>query len=200
MKFYSEEFPLPEGFQTDEFIFRPLRVSDVDLDYDAVISSGSMLRAWSQSNWPADGFTPEENLADLRRHAREHQDKNAFTYTIMNAEETFCLGCIYLNPLIQEIVDLDVCDVPAKDREFFAASVRYWIRESLATEEFSFVILKSLIQWLDYEWCFNCVVFPLAITDSLQAKLLVESGFVLMGDVYDEPRMSHWKIYKKVQG
>jgi hypothetical protein len=104
MKFYSDEFPIPELFQADEFIFRPLRASDVELDFDAVISSSPMLRAWSQSDWPANGFTLEENMDDLQRHEQEHLNKKAFTYTIMNPEGTFCLGCIYMNPLIREIV------------------------------------------------------------------------------------------------
>ena len=105
MIFYSEEFAVPEILQTGNFIFRPLRASDVELDFDAVVSSSFMLRAWSQSKWPIDGFTLEENLKDLQRHEREHLEKKAFTYTILNPEETFCIGCIYIEPLIQEEVD-----------------------------------------------------------------------------------------------
>ena len=90
MKFYSDKLPIPDLFQADMFIFRPLRASDVELDYDAVISSSRMLRAWGQSDWPVDGFTLEENLVDLQRHEQEHLDKKAFTYTIMNHEETLC--------------------------------------------------------------------------------------------------------------
>jgi RimJ/RimL family protein N-acetyltransferase len=197
MKFYSDKFPIPELFQADKFIFRPLRASDVELDFDAVISSSHMLRAWSQSDWPVDGFTLEENLDDLQRHEQEHLDKKAFTYTIMNPEGTFCLGCIYMNPLIQETVDLGICQHPAKDEEVFAASVRYWVRESHATKEFNSTILEKIIQWLDSEWYFNCVVFPVAITDSMQTQLFVERGFVLVGKIYYERGNSHWNIYQK---
>jgi len=197
MKFYSDEFPIPELFQSDEFIFRPLRASDVELDFDAVISSSTMLRDWSQSDWPVDGFTPEENLDDLQRHEQEHLDKKAFTYTIMNPEETFCLGCIYMNPLIQETVDLIIRQLPAKDEELFSASIRYWVRESHATKKFSSEILGKIIQWLNNEWYFNCVVFPVAILDSTQTKLLVESGVDLVGDFCYEPRNSYWNIYQK---
>lgn len=197
MKFYSYEFPLPERFQTDEFVFRPLRATDVELDFDAVVSSSRMLRAWSESEWPVDGFTLEENLEDLQRHEREHQDTEAFTFTIMNSEETFCLGCIYMNPLIQETIDLGVCKQPARDEEVFAASVRYWVRESHATKEFNSTILEKIIQWLRSEWYFSCVVFPVAIADSMQAKLFVGRGFVLVGKIYYEPRNSHWNIYQK---
>ena len=197
MKFCSDEVPIPELFQAKEFIFWPLRASDVELDFDAVVSSSLMLRAWSQSDWPIDGFTLEENLDDLQRHEQEHLDKKAFTYTIMNPDETFCLGCIYINPQNQEIVDLGICQLPAKEKEPFVASVGYWIRESHATKEFSITILKEIIQWLDSEWYFNCIVFPVAITDSMQTQQFVERGFNLVGCIYDEPRNSYWNIYQK---
>lgn len=102
-----------------------------------------------------------------------------------------------MNPLSQEIVDLGICQLPAKDKEHFAASVRYWVRESHTTKEFSITILEKIVQWLASEWYFNCVVFPVAITDSMQAKQLVESGFNLVGGIDDEPRNSHWNIYQK---
>jgi hypothetical protein len=197
MRFYSEEFVVPEMLQAGEFIFRPLRASDVELDFDAVVSSSFMLRAWSQSDWPIDGFTLEENLEDLQRHEQEHLKKKAFTYTIMNQEETFCFGCMYMSPLIQEEVDLDVCRQLSGDEEKFAASVRFWVRKSYSTKELNSQVLGKIIQWLDSAWYFNCVVFPVAITDSLQNRLFAENDFVLVGDIYYEPGHSHWNIYQK---
>ena len=85
--------------RTDEFLLRPLRATDVQLDYDAVISSRAQLLLSSGSTWSREGFTIEENLADLERHEREHRERVAFTYTMMNTEETECVGCLYMNPL-----------------------------------------------------------------------------------------------------
>jgi RimJ/RimL family protein N-acetyltransferase len=197
MKFYSDSFLVPELLQADKFIFRPLRGSDVELDYDAVMSSSDMLRAWSQSDWPRDGFTLEENLEDLQRHEQEHLEKKAFTYTIMNPEETFCLGCIYLNPLLPEELDLVNYQHPVADEEAFAASVRYWIRESHASKEFNTMILERIIHWLDREWRFNCVVFPVAMADSMQTKLFDEVGLSPAGNFTFEPQNSYWNIYQK---
>lgn len=200
MRFYSDEFPVPELFRDDEFVLRPLRASDVELDFDAVIPSSAMLRTWSQSDWPADGFTLEENLVDLQWHEQEHLDKKAFTYTIMNPEETFCLGCIYVKPLSQEMVELGVCPPSDQDVEMVAASVRYWVRESHATREFNSAILEGIIEWFESEWYFNCVVFPVATAVSIQTKLFVERGFVLAGDIYYESWNSRWNIYQKNSG
>lgn len=197
MRFYSDRFLLPELLQADEFIFRPLRGSDVELDYDAVMSSSVMLRSWSQSDWPRDGFTLEENLEDLQRHEQEHLEKKAFTYTIMNPEETLCLGCIYMIPLLQEEIDLVTCQHPVADEEAFAAAVRYWIRKSHASKEFNTKILEKIIHWLDSEWHFNCVVFPVSINDSMQTNLFIEIGLSPIGNINFEPQKSNWNIYLK---
>jgi len=197
MKFYSDKYPIPENYQTNEFIFRPLRASDVELDFDAVISSSALLREWSQSDWPRDGFTLKENLSDLQWHELEHLEKEAFTYTIMNPEENFCLGCIYMNPLRQEMVDSSVCKFQEKDEEGFAARIVYWVRQSHATGDFNARVLESIIRWLDSEWYFDCVVFPVAPGDSMQAELFTKKGLVFVGKLYYESWKSHWDIYRK---
>ncbi len=82
--FYPSDAHVPEALRTDEFLFRPLRATDVTLDYDAVIGSRAELLLGSGGTWPREGFTLEENLADLERHEQEHRDRVAFTYTVMN--------------------------------------------------------------------------------------------------------------------
>lgn len=197
MSFYSDELPVPEKCQTAEFTFRPLRVSDVELDYDAVVSSSAMLRAWSQSDWPKDGFTLKENLEDLKGHEQEHLEKKAFTYTIINPEETLCLGCIYIRPLSQEIIDIGTCQPPTSVKDFFTASIRCWIRESHSSREFSLNILKELNHWLEEKWYFNCVVLPVAKSETSQSKLYEELGFERAGEFCYKPRDTYWIVYQR---
>src|SRR5215831_8205486 len=97
--FYQSDGPVPEALRTNEFLLRPLSATDVHLDYDAVISSRAQLLRSSGGTWPKEEFTLEEDLADLKRHEREHRERVAFTYTVMNPAETECLGCLYMNPL-----------------------------------------------------------------------------------------------------
>jgi len=85
---YPEDAPVPEKLVADEFIFRPLLGSDCKLDYDAVINSRDMLRVWEQDDWPSDDFTFDENLEDLDEHEADHKQRIAFTFTIMNPDET----------------------------------------------------------------------------------------------------------------
>jgi hypothetical protein len=92
--FYPSDGPVPEVLWTDEFLLRPLGATDVQLDYDAVISSRTQLLRSSGGTWPKEGFTLEEDVADLERHEREHRERVAFTYIVMNPAETECLGCL----------------------------------------------------------------------------------------------------------
>ena len=46
----------PSTWHTDRLLLRPLRTTDVELDYDAVMSSAEQLRMWSDSTWPAAGL------------------------------------------------------------------------------------------------------------------------------------------------
>jgi len=72
MGFYPASVPVPQEKRTSRLYLRPLWAADVELDYEAVMSSAEMLRRWSESDWPADDFTLVHNLADLQRHEREH--------------------------------------------------------------------------------------------------------------------------------
>ena len=55
--FYPSDARIPEALQTDEFLVRPLRATDMTLDYDAVISSRAELLLGSGGTWPREGFT-----------------------------------------------------------------------------------------------------------------------------------------------
>src|SRR5260370_783447 len=126
--FYPESARVPEFLRTDEFLVRPLRATDVELDYDAVISSRAELWLRSAGKWPREGFTLEENLADLVRHEREHLERTAFTYTVMNPTETECLGCIYINPLEQLLKRFgESAEQPVEIRDYEAWST-FWVR------------------------------------------------------------------------
>ena len=58
-----------------------------------------MLRRWSQSGWPADGFTLADNLEDLEMHYREHVERAACTYTVLTPDGAECLGAVYVKPI-----------------------------------------------------------------------------------------------------
>jgi hypothetical protein len=82
------------------FHLRPIRSTDVDLDYPAVM--GSQRRLWSiygdAWGWPPTTMTYDEDRADLARHEAEIAVHESFNYALFDAAEAALLGCVYIDP------------------------------------------------------------------------------------------------------
>ena len=172
MEFYPRNAAVPGEKRTHRLLLRPLRASDVELDYDAVMSSAETLRRWSQSGWPADGFTLSQNRDDLLRHEREHEERQAFTFTVLDPPGTRCLGCVYLTPLWPESAALG-------EGAAHAVNVAFWVRASEPTSDLDAHLLATLRDWLSTEWSFDRVVFTIAVGETRQAALLTAAGLQL---------------------
>lgn len=94
-----ETFTPPARADGAGFHLRMLTVHDVVKDFDACIEMGTRLHGVTEphGSWP-DGLTLEENLIDLAWHQREFTLGHSFAYTVMNDDESRCLGCGYINP------------------------------------------------------------------------------------------------------
>ena len=141
----------------------------MELDYDAVMSSAEMLRRWSQSDWPTDDFTLAQNLDDLQRHEREHIERKAFTFTVLDPPGTQCLGCVYIVPLRPEEILL------CKDAAY-AADVGFWVRTSELINALDQHLAATVRDWFQAEWAFDCIVFTVSQQDTHQAALLEAAG------------------------
>jgi hypothetical protein len=169
MEFYPANAPVPQEKRTSRLWLRPLRATDVELDYDAVMSSAAMLRRWRQRKWPADNFTLAENLADLERHEREHIAREAFTFTVLNPQGTRCLGCVYIMPILPD-------QVPLCQEAVYAADVGFWVRESELVNTLDEHLLVTLRDWFKAEWAFDCILFTIVQQETRQAALFAEAG------------------------
>jgi len=169
MNFYPANALVPEEKRTDRLFLRPLRATDVELDYDAVMSSAQQLRRWSQTDWPADDFTLAQNLADLQRHEREHIERKAFTFTVLNPHATRCLGCVYITPVWRQVAQL--CAGAA-----YAANVGFWVRTAELADDLDKHLLATLREWFQNEWVFDCVVFTVGQQEARQATILSEAS------------------------
>jgi RimJ/RimL family protein N-acetyltransferase len=158
--------PPPRELRTARVVLRPLRATDVERDYDAVMSDPAALRRWSQSDWPADDFPLSENLADLERHEREHEEGVAFTYTVLSAgHEERCLGCVYLAPTRPETAALTRgAGHPMK--------LAFWVRSSEIASDLDRHLFESLRRWLDAEWSFDCVLMVIGASDERQLSIV----------------------------
>ncbi|MCA9189430.1 MAG: GNAT family protein [Pirellulaceae bacterium] len=140
--FVPAEFPIPQGLVHEEFELRPLKVSDAEADYDAVLESKVELRALLGGEWPPDGFTMEQNRSDLIVHQQAFRDRESFTYTVTATNGKRILGCVYV--------------LPAEDAD---AQVYYWIRTSEHGRGLSESLQMALKDWLASEWGFVQVEF-----------------------------------------
>ena len=121
-----------------------LSVDDVEKDYEAVMESWVRLFA-VDGRWPREGFTLEENLADLQRHQHEFIKRIGFAYTVISLDESRVLGCVYINRVKHRSVD---------------ASVTMWVRESEYEKGLDPTLFKAVSEWLDSAWPFKKVVYP----------------------------------------
>lgn len=193
--FFPESATVPEAVATDKFLVRPLRVADVEADYEALMESREMLREWDQSDWPADDFTLDENRADLEEHESDHAARRAFTYTVMSPDESRCLGCVYIHPLGPILGHLGAPEDELAGVGDGEAYVTFWVRESELAGGLERRLLTTLVDWLDADWPFGRVVFGTNSDDSRQVSLLEECGFKERWRYPVEGRQSSYLLY-----
>lgn len=153
MAFNNDDFHAPEGLRTDEFLLRPIRASDAELDYEAVMESKEFLRRWEQSSWPEDDFTVEANREDMEKLERRRTDGECFTYTVMNTTETQCLGCVYNLPTTVRLFSrAQITAIDGAQWSGYEAAVYFWIRKSRLADELDRRLLDALGPWLAHDW------------------------------------------------
>jgi hypothetical protein len=70
MDIFTKTYTPPQELKTHDFCLFPTNQDFYQSDYEAVIKSRALLRDWSQSMWPEDDFTPEQNKEDTKEKLR----------------------------------------------------------------------------------------------------------------------------------
>jgi len=138
-EFVPPDFDVPLGLETSEFVLEPLGPEHNEQDYDAWTSSMQHIAAtpgWGDSRWPRE-MTPDENRADLERHARDFRARKGFTYTVLDPASRDVIGCVYI--------------YPRRDGED-GARVSSWVRASRV--ELDVPLWRAVSEWLDADWPF----------------------------------------------
>jgi len=145
--FIPPDFNIPEKLETEKFRLRMLTVNDVVKDYDAVMTSVDHLKGvfGPQSKWPSKELTFEQDLKDLGWHQKEFQRRSSFAYTVMNKEESQCLGCVYIDPT---------------EKIGYDAEVYLWVRESEFKNGLDPILFDAVKKWIEKEWPFKNVAYP----------------------------------------
>lgn len=130
---------------------RPIRESDVDIDYPAVM--GSRERLWAKYGeawgWPAATMSYQADKEDLARHEAEIAAHETFNYAILDEAETQLLGCVYIDPP-------DTPSLAGTD-----AVVSWWVVDQATSTELERTINDFVPRWLAHTWGFEAVhYFP----------------------------------------
>ncbi|MFE5670947.1 GNAT family N-acetyltransferase [Agromyces sp. NPDC056523] len=144
---------LPDGFVhpervdlTSGYHLRPIRETDVDIDYPAVM--GSRERLWSLYGdawgWPPETMSYEADREDLARHEREIAAHETFNYAILDADETHLVGCVYIDP-----------------HDEHDAEVSWWVVDDLVGSTLELELDAFVPQWLRTTWGFASVYYTL---------------------------------------
>ena len=143
--FIPDDFEVPVTLETNEYRLRMLSINDVDMDYEAVMSSANHLsQVWPDSDWP-EGLTLEQNLIDLAWHQKEFQRRTSFAYTMVTLDEKKVIGCVYFYPTSK----------PGYDTEIFM-----WVRESELNTGLDSRLFETVRIWLKDDWPFESPAFP----------------------------------------
>jgi hypothetical protein len=145
---------LPDGFVHPERVelvegyhLRPIRESDVGIDYPAVM--GSRERLWSiygeAWGWPPATMTYEADREDLARHEREIAEHVTFNYAVLDADETRLVGCVYVDPHDDDAID---------------AESSWWVVDELAGSTLERELDTFVPRWLTTTWGFGRVEYP----------------------------------------
>jgi hypothetical protein len=117
----------------------PLRPELAEVDFAAFFPCRQRLRhelGWN--GWPPDDFTVTANVADLSDHYGEFERREAYAYSILDAE--VCVGCVYIEPWKR------------------GAQLHFWVVDTWLSRESD--LLQSVLVWLE-TWPFEEVIVPL---------------------------------------
>ncbi|MFD1151226.1 GNAT family N-acetyltransferase [Saccharothrix hoggarensis] len=143
MPWLPADFAHPTRVALDaEHHLRPIRESDVDVDYPAVM--GSQARLWSKYGekwgWPPAHMTHEQDRVDLARHEREQEAHKSFNYALFNADETRLLGCVYIDPAPDTEAD---------------AQISWWVVDEHVGTELEEALDAFVPEWIAEVWPFT---------------------------------------------
>ena len=143
--FVPDDFEVPRELVTPDFRLEPLGPQHNADDHQAWTSSIEHIRAtpgFPAGRWPVPGMTPEENLADLRRHAEDFARRSGFTYTVLETATDRVIGCVYIYPSRQQPGVTDV---------------RSWVTADRA--DLDPVLHRAVSEWLARDWPFTSVAY-----------------------------------------
>lgn len=147
--FVPNDLQIKELIQTNDFVVKKLTIDDLEMDYQAVMSSIDIIKqVRGGKSWPFAEMTLEEDRSDLYWHQTEFELRCSFAYTVLNLEKNKCLGCLYIyspnKPWLEYPEGTD-------------AVVNCWVTQEAYDNGLYPKVFKFLKNWISTEWPFRRV-------------------------------------------
>lgn len=147
MSFYPKDKEVPKELIFENYKLRQLKATDNYLDHVAVIESG----------FRPEGFSRKENLEQISRHEKAHDIKEEFAFTIMNLEETYCYGCLFIKPIVPFLKfaffnDRLIEHIALEDND---PGFSFWLTPKGWDEGLYGKLLDQLLEWFKSDWPFE---------------------------------------------
>ena len=137
------DFDVPLTLEGPGFRLEPLTVAHNAEDFAAWYGSRAHIHAtpgFAGREWPTEDYTLEQNECDLAEHEEDFAKRIGFTYTVLDAQTSEVIGCVYLYPPKREGFDLDA---------------RSWVRADHA--ELDKPLYDAVVAWVASDWPFSSV-------------------------------------------
>jgi hypothetical protein len=185
--------PVPRGLRTTDLSLVRLTAAHAASDHEALMASRTYLRAWSDSDWPADGFSIAQNREELAWHDEEHEARVAFAFSIQD-DDGRVLGCLYLRPLRDMLATRGIA-MPASSGALhpLLPCARGWVRrgEPAALEP---AVLAAVLSWLaGPAWRLPTLAWVAASSDLRQLAALDALGWTQEQQVPARPGLA-WVV------
>jgi ribosomal protein S18 acetylase RimI-like enzyme len=197
MAWYSEPKPVPPALDTADLHLEMLAPQHVDIDHAAFMSSRERLLAWSGGRWPHEGFTRDENMADMVMHRDEFLAREAFAYTVLSAAQDRCEGCIYINPLARSL-SVDAEEIGGELPES-TARVTWWVRDDALPRNLDRQLIAGLVNWFRTDWQFDAVTFLTRADNAHDIALLESAGLTRTATLSDQNGPGEFSLYRLEQ-
>ena len=196
MSFTDPTEAVPTQLRTAEFMLRPIEADDAEADYAAVMETREDLRLWEQSTWPEDDFTLAANREDLARLESRHGEHRAFTFTVRDAADIECVGCVYVFPTTAAfLTKAAVTDLGDLGWTELGAVVYFWVRASRLASGLDERLLAALRTWFAEEWMLAPTVYVTNEQYRHQVKLLERTDLTLRFELREPGKPGAYLAY-----
>lgn len=186
--------PVPTALQRPGFHFVRQSLEHNEIDYEAVMTSKELLREWSHSEWPEDGFTLTENSEDLVGHIEDHGADLGYGFSILTPVGDRLLGSLYLEPVAPFIDDYAAGSALREALATRDVRVDYWLRDS-SSDDLEREVATAAIDWLREAWWFTRPVFATRGAMEHRRRLYAELGFSDLGSMRSLDGLRVWYFH-----